>query len=64
MLVSGEKDHTVPTAVAKAAFRKQKRNPGLTEFLEIKDRGHALTIDHGWREVADAALSFLRRFTA
>jgi non-heme chloroperoxidase len=64
LIVSGEKDHTVPTAVAKAAFRKQKRNPGLTEFLEIKDRGHALTIDHGWREVADAALSFLRRFTA
>ena len=64
LIVSGEKDHTVPTAVAKAAFRKQKRNPGLTEFLEIKDRGHALTIDHGWREVADAALSFLRPFTA
>ncbi len=64
LIVSGEKDHTVPPAVAKAAFKKQKRNPGLTEFLEMKDRGHALTIDHGWREVADAALSFLRRFTA
>lgn len=64
LIVSGERDHTVPPAVAEAAFKKQKLNPGHTEFLEIKDRGHALTIDHGWREVADATLSFLQRFTA
>jgi pimeloyl-ACP methyl ester carboxylesterase len=63
LIVSGERDHTVPPAVAGAAFKKQKFNPGHTEFLEMKDRGHALTIDHGWREVADATLSFLRRFT-
>jgi non-heme chloroperoxidase len=64
LIVSGERDHTVPPAVAGAAFKKQKLNPGHTEFLEMKDRGHALTIDHGWREVADATLSFLQRFTA
>ena len=61
LIVSGEKDHTVPPKVAEAAFNQQKRNSGLTEFLEMKDRGHALTIDHGWREVADAALSFVQR---
>jgi non-heme chloroperoxidase len=64
LIVSGERDHTVPPAVAGAAFKKQKFNPGHTEFLEMKDRGHALTIDHGWHEVADATLSFLQRFTA
>jgi pimeloyl-ACP methyl ester carboxylesterase len=64
LIVSGEKDHTVPPAVAGAAFKKQMLNPGHTEFLEMKDRGHALTIDHGWREVADATLLFLQRFTA
>jgi non-heme chloroperoxidase len=62
LIVSGEKDHTVPRAVAEAAFKKQKRNPCHTEYIEMKDRGHALTIDHGWREVAQVTLSFLRRF--
>lgn len=62
LIVSGEKDHTVPHAVAEAAFRRQKRNKGVTEFLEFKNRGHSLTIDHGWQEVADAALGFVRRF--
>ena len=64
LIISGEKDHTVPRAVAEAAYKQQEHNPGLTEFLEIKDRGHALTIDHGWREVADAALRFVQRFAA
>ena len=62
LIVSGEKDHTVPRAVAEAAYRQQEHNPGLTEFLEMTDRGHALTIDHGWREVAEAALRFVQRF--
>jgi hypothetical protein len=26
------------------------------------DRGHSLTIDGGWREVADKALAFVKRF--
>ena len=62
LVVSGEKDHTVPRAVAEAAYKQQEHNPGLTEFLEMKDRGHALTIDHGWREVAETALRFVKRF--
>ena len=63
LIVSGEKDHTVPHAVADAAFKLQSQNAGLTEFVEMRDRGHALTIDHGWREVADTALAFVQRFT-
>ncbi|KPI20388.1 hypothetical protein OK074_1217 [Actinobacteria bacterium OK074] len=62
LVVSGEKDHTVPWAIANASFKRQQRNPGVTEIVEMKDRGHALTIDHGWQEVADTALSFVRRF--
>ncbi|MDW5597139.1 alpha/beta hydrolase [Conexibacter stalactiti] len=62
LIVSGEKDHTVPWAVANASFKKQKRNEGVTEIVEIRGRGHALTIDSGWREVADTALAFVRRF--
>jgi len=62
LLISGEKDHTVPWAIANASFKKQKHNPGVTEITEIPGRGHALTIDSGWREVAQTALEFVKRF--
>jgi non-heme chloroperoxidase len=62
LIISGEKDHTVPWAIANASYKKQKRNEGVTEIVEIPGRGHALTIDSGWREVADTALAFVKRF--
>ncbi len=62
LIISGEKDHTVPWAIANAAYKKQKKNPGVTEIVEMENRGHALTIDSGWREVADTALEFVGRF--
>lgn len=62
LIISGEVDHTVPRATAHAAYRIQARNnPGVTEFVELPDRGHSLTIDHGWREVADTSLEFVER---
>jgi non-heme chloroperoxidase len=64
LIISGEKDHTVPRAIANASFKKQKKNNGaVTEIVEMSGRGHALTIDSGWREVAETALEFVRRFT-
>jgi len=60
LIISGEKDHTVPPAMAHAAYDQQKKNRGVTEFLEMKGRGHSLTIDSKWREVADKALEFVR----
>jgi non-heme chloroperoxidase len=62
LIISGEKDHTVPWAIANASYKRQKRNDGVTEITEIPNRGHALTIDSGWREVADTALRFVQRF--
>jgi pimeloyl-ACP methyl ester carboxylesterase len=62
LIINGEKDHTIPLSIAKASYKKQKRNEGVTEFVEMPDRGHALTIDSGWREVADTALAFVKRF--
>ena len=62
LIVSGEKDNTVPWAIANASFKKQRRNAAVTEIVEIPNRGHALTIDSGWREVADTALRFVQRF--
>jgi len=63
LIISGEKDHVVPPSIAKASFKKQKRNEAITEIEEIPGRGHSLTIDHGWRDVADKALAFVKRFT-
>jgi non-heme chloroperoxidase len=62
LFISGQKDHTVPWAVTNASYKKQKRNDGVTEITEVPNRGHALTIDSGWREVADIALDFVQRF--
>jgi pimeloyl-ACP methyl ester carboxylesterase len=63
LIISGEKDHTVPWAISNAAYKKQARNESVTEITEIPNRGHALTVDSGWREVADTALRFIKRFT-
>jgi len=62
LIISGEKDHTVPWAIANASYQQQEHNQGVTEIVEMKNRGHALTIDSGWREVADTALAFVKRF--
>ena len=59
LLIAGAADNTVPPAMVEAAYKIQSKNPGTTEYLEIPDRGHSLTIDHGWREVADEVLVFL-----
>jgi non-heme chloroperoxidase len=62
LIISGELDHTVPWAIANASYKLQQKNDGVTEIVEMPQRGHALTIDHGWREVAETALAFVRRF--
>src|SRR3954452_20841932 len=62
LIVSGEKDNTAPPAITNAIYKQQSRNPGVTETVVIPDRGHALVIDSGWREVCDTSLAFVRRF--
>ena len=62
LIISGEEDHTVPWAIANASYKQQADNKGVTEIIEMPNRGHALTIDSGWREVADTALAFVERF--
>jgi non-heme chloroperoxidase len=62
LIIDGEKDNTLPLSMARAAYRLQKKNSDVTEFATIPNRGHSLVIDSGWREVADIALNFVRRF--
>src|SRR5499427_1696546 len=61
LIIDGEKDHTVPWAIADAAYKQQQKNPGVTEIVKVPNRGHSLTIDHGWREVAELALAFVQK---
>ena len=62
LIIEGEKDNTVPWAIANASYKRQKRNAGITEIKKMPGRGHALVIDDGWKEVADTALDFVRRY--
>jgi non-heme chloroperoxidase len=64
LITSGEKDHQVPWAISHASYKRQQHNPGVTEIVEIPGRGHALTIDSRWREVAGICLEFIERFVA
>jgi len=62
LLIAGDDDHTVPWSMVNGSYKRQRQNPGVTEVTRVRDRGHALTIDSGWREVAETALAFVRRF--
>ena len=62
LIVAGDRDQTVPFAIANAAYKNESKNEGVTEIATMEGRGHALTIDSGWREVAETALTFVRRF--
>ena len=64
LIISGEKDHIVPRAIANASVKLQEKNAAVTEIREIPNRGHSLTIDHGWQEVAEIALAFIAQHAA
>ena len=57
----GGHDHTVPAAITTATRKLYHKSPAITDFREFPDRGHSLTIDHGWRDIAQAALDWLRQ---
>jgi pimeloyl-ACP methyl ester carboxylesterase len=59
LLIMGGQDHTVPEAITKATVKQYRHSSAVTELEEFSDRGHSLTIDSGWREVADLCLAWL-----
>jgi non-heme chloroperoxidase len=62
LIIGGELDHQAPWAITEATYKRQRKNTSITEVIEIANRGHSLTIDHGWQEVAQTALDFIARF--
>lgn len=63
LIIGADQDHTVPWAISNASYKLQSKNPGITEITKFTGKGHSYTIDAGWREVADTALQFIKRFT-
>ena len=61
LLVMGGQDHTVPEAITKSTLKQYRHSDAVTDLLEFDDRGHSLTIDSGWRDVADGCLAWLDR---
>lgn len=62
LIISADSDHTVPWAIANQSYARERRNVGVTEIVKLENRGHTLALDHGWREVAEIALTFVKRF--
>ncbi|WP_089158191.1 alpha/beta hydrolase [Micromonospora sp. NBS 11-29] len=60
LLITGGKDHTVPEAVTRATLKQYRHSSAVTDILDFPDRAHSLTIDSGWRDVADASLAWLK----
>jgi non-heme chloroperoxidase len=61
LFVSGGKDHTVPHVVTRAAHRRYKDSPAITDLELFPDRGHSLVLDHGWHEIAEFTRDWLAR---
>ena len=61
LLVMGGQDHTVPEVITKSTLKQYRHSSAVTELIEFEDRGHSLTIDSGWRDVADASLDWLAK---
>jgi pimeloyl-ACP methyl ester carboxylesterase len=61
LLIAGGKDHTVPDAITRSTFKQYRKSEATTEIVEFDDRGHSLTMDHGWHEIADACLAWLKQ---
>src|ERR1700722_12080911 len=59
LLISGVEDDTVPAAPTRSTLKQYRHSTAVTEFKQFEHRGHSLTIDRGWKEVADAILAWL-----
>ncbi|MEP6666330.1 MAG: alpha/beta fold hydrolase [Nocardioidaceae bacterium] len=63
LLTAGGQDHTVPPSIIKTTTRLYRKSPAVTDYVELPDRGHSLTVDSGWPGVADRALDWLTSHT-
>ena len=60
LLISGTADHTVPDVTTRSTLKQYRHSTAVTELKQFEHRGHSLTIDSGWKDVADATLEWLK----
>ena len=60
LLIASGQDHTVPEVVTRATLKQYRHSAALTDLTTFPDRGHSLTIDSGWPEVAKVCLAWLQ----
>ena len=61
LLISGTADHTVPDVVTRSTLKQYRDSTAITELKQFEGRGHSLVVDHGWRDVAEAVLDWLKQ---
>ncbi|RVW02486.1 alpha/beta hydrolase [Rhodococcus spongiicola] len=59
LILAGGKDHTVPESVSRSTHHRYRKARTDNDYVVFSDRGHSLTVDHGWPEVADTVLEWL-----
>ncbi|MFE9611718.1 alpha/beta hydrolase [Streptomyces sp. NPDC006012] len=59
LLVSGQEDRMVPDDVTRAVYKLYGDSTAPSDLKQFPDRAHSLTIDKGWRAVADHVLAWL-----
>jgi alpha-beta hydrolase superfamily lysophospholipase len=60
LLISGLEDHTVPDVVTRSTLKQYRDSAAVTELKQFEGRGHSLTIDSGWKQVADDIQDWLK----
>ncbi len=60
LITAASDDHTIPPTLSRGAFHLYRKSSAITELHEFAGRGHSLTIDSGWRQVADYCLGWLK----
>ncbi|MBT0670652.1 alpha/beta hydrolase [Novosphingobium profundi] len=58
LLIGGGRDLIADASMTRAIYRKQRRSPSKTEYLEYPTRSHWTLLDEGWEEVADVAMAW------
>jgi esterase/lipase len=59
LLTAGLEDHMVPPIVTQQVFSLYRESSSRTDYRQFPGRGHSLTIDHGWQEVAQSTIDWL-----
>jgi len=60
LIIGGGKDRTAPESVTRAAHKLYRKAPTVNDYKVFPDRGHSMPIDSGWKEVANASLTWLK----